>query len=356
VGSFGYRLGESDSKTQIHGYTTNEFIYTMGKDTATGLLNKPSTFDNHYFNVFVGSQIGEKIYAEIQFEYEHGGEEIQARYAQVDYKFSDALIIRAGKFLVPINSFNEFLYPEYINKAISRPFANRNIVPVSWAEVGVQLRGSFELENDLKPYYSVYVVNGLQGTEGGDIRKMRNNHRDKKDNNKSFGGKLGFIMGGLEIGGGLYTGVYTEKDSLRLTIGAFEGAYRTSNLTLRVEYLFAGIQRNPDVLDTLNPLNPLDTRSTINRNGLVIEAAYIIKDRFEPVVRYDFMNWNELIPDPNDPNKLINNDLKDKSRIYLGVNYKISNTMNFKVAYEIITNKGTDVDDNVLSFQLALGF
>lgn len=321
VGSFGYRLGDNASKFQIHGYTTNEFISAQ---------NGVSTFDNHYYNIFVGSNIGEKIFAEIQLEYEHGGEEIQARYAQVDYKVSDLLIIRTGKFLVPINVFNEYLYPEYINKAISRPFMNRNITPTAWAEVGLQLRGSFDINEKTKGFYSAYVVNGLEGEEGGDIRSMRNNHRDRNSDNKAFGGKFGFKSGGFEFGTGVYTGKYTEDGEQGLTIFSTDLGYIKNGFTLRAEYNMANMET---------------TSRTINRDGASITGSYVIKDKVEPVIRYDFMNWD----DPADVTR-------DRSRIYTGINYLISNTMNLKFGYEFISNEGEEVDDNVLSFQLALGF
>ncbi|MEL7146003.1 MAG: hypothetical protein AAFO69_06520 [Bacteroidota bacterium] len=321
VGSFGYRLGDNDSRFNIHGYTTNEFISAQ---------NGVSTFDNHYYNLFVGSSIGDKIFAEIQLEYEHGGEEIQARYAQLDYKVNDALIIRTGKFLVPINVFNEYLYPEYINKAISRPFMNRNITPTAWAEVGVQLRGSFAMGEQTRGFYSAYVVNGLEGEEGGDIRSMRNNHRDKNSDNKAFGGKFGIKNGGLELGTGVYTGKYTADGELGLTIFSVDAGYVNSGLTLRAEYNMANMQT---------------TARDIVRTGASATASYIIKDKVEPILRYDFMNWD----DETDPTK-------DKNRIYAGINYLISNTMNLKFGYEFITNEGAEIDDNVLAFQLALGF
>ena len=145
VGSFGYRLSSDEAKTTIHGYTTNEYFDQEGE---------VSTFDNHYFNVFVGTQVEEKIFAEIQLEYEHGGEVVEIRYAQLDYKVSDAFIIRTGKFLVPINTFNEYLYPEYIYKAISRPFIDRNIVPTAWGEVGLQVRGKLGDKNKSFNYHN----------------------------------------------------------------------------------------------------------------------------------------------------------------------------------------------------------
>ncbi len=321
VGAFGYRLGTNESSVQIHGYVTNEFIDQQ---------ESTSTFDNHYYNLFVGTSLGEQIFAEIQLEYEHGGDDIAVRYAQVDYKISDALIFRTGKFLVPINTFNEYLYPEYIYQSISRPFINRNIAPTAWAEVGAQLRGTFELSNNLNGYYSAYIVNGLEGDEGGDIRAMRNNNRDRNNDNKAIGGRLGVRSSELEVGAGIYNGAYTEDGEHNLTIVSFDAGYTLEDLTLRAEY---GIGR----LET--------STGNIVRTGMAVSAAYLIAKKFQPVGRFDFMNWD----DPTNPTL-------DRNRIYLGFNYLLSNTMNAKIGYEIIGNDGEDVKDNVLALQVALGF
>lgn len=321
VGSFGYRLGDVDSKFQLHGYATNEYI---------DIQESVSTFDNHYFNLLVGSNIGNKVFAEIQLEYEHGGEVIQARYAQIDYKVSDAFIIRTGKFLVPINTFNEYLYPEYINKTISRPFINRNVTPTAWAEVGVQVRGNFDFSDNVNGFYSAYIVNGLEGEEGGDIRSMRNNHRDKNADNKAFGGRLGVNTGALELGTGFYTGAYTADGEHNLSILAIDAGYVKNGFTLRAEY-------NTSTLGT--------STGDITRSGATFTASYIIADKLEPVLRYDYMNWD----DSTDPTK-------DKSRVYIGANYLIASTMNLKAGYEFINNDGIDLDDNVFALQLAIGF
>jgi hypothetical protein len=322
VGSFGYRLSSDSSKVHIHGYTTNEYFDGQ---------NSVSTFDNHYFNLFVGANIRGIIFPEIQLEYEHGGEEIQIRYAQVDIKISDAFIIRTGKFLLPSTSFNEYLYPEYINKNISRAFIDRNIVASAWAEVGVQIRGSFN-KNGWQPFYSVYIVNGLQGEEGGDIRGMRNNHRDKTNDNKAIGGRIGFNKGSFEIGSMLYNGAYSADGKLNLMITGADAAYRTKKLNLRAQYLVANME--------VTPVYGAD----ITRDGFLMEASYIFGKRIEPVMRYDQIDFDDA------------DVTKNKQRFTLGLNYRISSTAVAKISYEVISNDGLSVDDNLFGLQLAVGF
>ncbi|MEK6614877.1 MAG: hypothetical protein AABZ32_02025 [Bacteroidota bacterium] len=327
AGGFGHRLGDEESKIAIHGYTTNEYVDQEG----TKGRNK---FDNHYFNVFISGQIGKKLFAEIQLEYEHAGTELGARYAQVDYKLHDLLVIRTGKFLVPISTFNEYLYPEYINKTWNRPYANYDIIPVAWAETGVQLRGQYKMK-DITPYYAIYMVNGLEGPEGGKIRNMRDNADEANHPNKAVGGKIGFTYKGLEVSGGAYNGKYTKDGKLNLYIGAADVIYKGKALSVRGEYALANMEKWV-IADS--------TKSMIDRHATSITAAYIIKKRFEPVVRHELLNYGST------------DESKTKSRLTVGLNYLITNTANIKLSYEIITNKVKEVDDNRIAIQMAIGF
>ena len=327
AGSFGYRLAESGAAVTLHGYVTSEYIITEGK---------PGTFDQHYFNVFVTGQLGEKIVAEIQLEYEHGGSEVQARYAQVDYLAFPWMIVRTGKFLIPSGPFNEFLYPEFITKTVQRPFVNREIAPTAWADVGVQLRGVIPTAGDWKPSYALYVVNGLEGDEGSGIRGMRGagGFRDKKDNNKAVGGRLGVTFKGFETGGALYNGAYTEDGELDLTIYGFDLAYVAPRFSIRGEYQAATQEQ-----DALG--------DDIDKDGFYVLASVILWDHFEPVIRYDQIDEGiDVSPE------------KDKQRWTLGLNYLFSNFAKVKVNYEIVTDDapGSDKDDNTIGLQFAIGF
>ncbi len=175
TGSFGSRLENLGVKPYVHAYAVIDFMEQQGV---------PSTFNAHYFNVFIGANIAERVIPEVQLEYEHGGDEIQVRFAQIDVRVAeDLLAVRAGKFLVPMGLYNEYLYPEYISKTPQRPFAMREIVPVSWAETGVQLRGRYGWAAHRDMNYALYVVNGLEqkdGKDGGGIRHMRGNNGSPK--------------------------------------------------------------------------------------------------------------------------------------------------------------------------------
>jgi len=188
-GWFGTQLEQLTLKPYVHGYAVVDYRdYDLNR-------GKPiDTFDMHYFNIIVGANIEEKIAAEVLLKYEHGGDDLGIRYGIIDYKIAEPAILLLGKFLVLMGKFNEFLSPEYANKLPDRPKCLWNIVPIVWAESGVQLRGEYELTSDQSVNYAFYVVNGLEQSagEGGNIRNMRGNNRDSNHSNKAYGGRIGF--------------------------------------------------------------------------------------------------------------------------------------------------------------------
>lgn len=240
-GSFGYRLQEYGVAPYLHAYTVVE--WNIERD-------KVNTFDLHYFNLFVGANIRNLAVPEMQVEYEHGGSEIKLRYAQLDVRvFGDTLQIRGGRFLVPFGVFNEFLYPEFISQLPDRPLALREIIPVSWAEVGVQARGrwSWDERQELGVDYALYLVNGLEQRDdvlspkiddGGSIRDMRDNLLDEHNDDKAIGGRLGLRpIPGLSVGVSGYTGAYSVDGAQRLSLGGADATLQIANFQIQSEYV-----------------------------------------------------------------------------------------------------------------------
>lgn len=325
VGSFGKSLSQLSSFVSLNGYATNEFLYYE---------DGTNTFNQHYFNLLASAEISEHIFAEIQMEYEYGGNSLSARYAQVDYKFNDLFIIRSGKFLIPAGEYNEYLYPEFISKTVSRAFVNREIVPVSWGEVGVQLRGQYKPEEDvlLKPFYSVYVVNGLKGINNTGIRGMRGNALDTLSGNLAIGGNIGTqIKDNFNIQFNYYQGDYDIDGKLDLSI--FGSSFGFDNKKLSI---YGSIQAAKQDIEINNKI------SELLKYGFYAQLAYNYKN-FEPVLRYDQINLDGL-------------DVDNRDRVTIGFNYHFYENCVFKANYEIINNEGIDKKDNLFSLQLAVGF
>lgn len=332
TGGFGADLAKNLSFVNFNGYITNEFF--------AGTNGGNSTFDNHYFNIFISSQLTDRIFIEGQLEYEHGGDDIDVRYAYADYKVSEAFVVRSGKFLVPAGQFNEYLYPEYLNKTVSRAYVNREISPSAWGEIGVQVRGRFDTGSSAVPFYSVYVVNGLNGESGAGIRGLRGNSRDSKggNENKAFGAAFGVDLGkNITVAANYYSGKYSSDNQLNLAIMGASFYMDKEKFSVWSEIHLAKQEAYVDADDVTQGVTDL------NKSGFYVQGGYMITDKLEPIVRYDAIKLDGA---PDD----------DRSRVTLGANYYLAKTAVVKVNYELVSDDGADPDDNLLGVQLSIGF
>ncbi|MFH0778570.1 MAG: hypothetical protein V2A71_08070 [Candidatus Eisenbacteria bacterium] len=338
TGSFGKRLEKARVKPNVHGYTdtwyrTNDFNRRANLES----------FNLHYFNVMVGAEIGDQLLTEILLEYEHGGEEVGVRYGILDYSPLKSLTLRAGKFLMPIGRFNEYLYPEYINKLADRPMCLWHIVPTVWAEVGVQARGFFNVTDGVEANYAVFAVNGLQqadGGEGGDIRKMRNNFRDSRNGKKSGGGRVGLAIGkSFGTSFSYYRGAYSVDGEQELIISDVEMELKRNGLLARGEYV--------------NALEAV-TGKDLRKEGFYAETSYRMSALLEPVVRYDQADVMGVAGYDGTPNT------ETTRRTTLGlVLYPlpyVHDLFIFKMNYSFIHDDGSGKKANELVLQTAIGF
>lgn len=332
TGGFGAELAKKVSFVNFNGYITNEYFLPQ-----TGIRS----FDNHYFNIFISSQLTDKIFLEGQLEYEHAGQDVELRYAFADYKFSDAFVVRSGKFLVPAGQFNEYLYPEYLSKTVSRPWVNREISPSAWAEVGIQIRGRIESGGTATPFYSAYMVNGLNGESGDGIRSLRGNARDNKNGgnkNKAIGAAFGTDIGeDITTSVNVYNGKYDTSNELGLTIYGFSFYMDKEKFSIWSEFHAATQQAYNDPSDV--SLGTTD----LSKNGFYLQGGYMITDKIEGILRYDAISLDGS-PDA------------DRQRTTIGANYYLSETAVFKVNYELISDDGADPEDNLIGLQLSIGF
>src|SRR3989338_1518010 len=229
-----------------------------------------STFDNHHFNPIILAKVTENVLMESELEYETGGTDIALEYAQIDWLLNDYVTFVAGKFLVPFGVFNERLHPNWINKVPNRPLPMNEVIPVDWTDVGIQARGNLPLgewfgsvPEQVSMECALYLVNGLEGTEGVSLRSLRTGARTDDNNNKALGGRMGLkLPPWAEFGASLYRGAYTPRNaSDDLTIFGFDGAYFWSDrFELRGELIFT----EQDVLN----------RSSLKKAGWSFQGAY----------------------------------------------------------------------------------
>lgn len=335
AGSFGAGLESFLFDPYIHAYTTFDWVKQEGA---------PNTFDAHYFNVFVGMNVGDLVIPEIQLEHEHGSEEIAVRYAQVDVKVFKDHYVRAGLWLVPFGIYNEFLYPEYLTVLPRGPLvlSHRHVVPVAWNDVGLQFRGTTRLGSTAELDYALYISNGLEQADdpdtpevesGGPIRSLRGNYRDRNHGDKAFGGRIGITpIKGVTAGVSGYSGVYTTDGEHRITLVGGHAAYDRDGITVRVEGAYS--------------IQEAETED-LKRWGTYARAAYAITPWLQPAIGFDIMRLDASAEE-------------DKWGILGGINFrprqKVLPTLIVRVAGGHYVDDGADPGDDIVMGQLTVGF
>ncbi len=328
-----------------------KFIVTGYVDwTYIGQKGKPSTFDLFHFNPIFLFQIDDKLLAEAEIEYEHGGEEIMLEYAQIDYILHDYATITGGKFLIPFGAFNTKLHPSWISKVPSRPLADDRVVPVDWSEAGVMVSGGIQISGYSKVNYAIYVVNGLEGPEGEDIRELRKEadegDRDEVNNNKAVGGRLGIVpVKEIEIGGSVYSGHYNDVVSPRLSLNFFgvDAEFHPRDFfELRGEFN----QVDQEVTDP----SASDSVGFKVRRGYYAQAAL----KLSPL-EIDVLNSVELAIRFSGQD--FGGEANDIKEVSPGINYYVTNTGVMRLFYRLnLEKEGFKKENNQVTFQFAMGF
>ena len=326
------RIGHAQG-LMVSGYADFE-AYVTNLD---GSGNTDFYFDNHHFNLILSGALMTDLIAAAEIEYEHAGEEIAVEYAYIGYTGFKNVRIMAGKFILPFGRFNKDIHPTWINKMIDRPHGFSAVFPQTYSDVGVWVSGAAPMPNGNSFAYDFFAVNGLIGPDGGSIRGMRGNDRDKRtgarDDNKAIGGRLGFELGpaGLDFGTSVYYGNYSDDEAtgkLNLVLFGADVAYRNSGFELRGEVVSASQDA---------------TAGDLTKTGGYVQAAYLVTPKFEPVVRYSARNMPT--------------DAEDNSRFSIGVNFYVSSSAAVRINYHFNGEKsGSESDNNVLATQFTIGF
>ncbi len=282
--------------------------------------------------------------SEFEFEIEDGLTQISLEYLTVDWFINDYMALVAGRFLSPVGQFQQNLHPGWINKLPTAPVGFRHDQAQPVAEVGVQLRGGFTvpiLNDSSLMNYAVYVGNGprLELNPGGDeIEAVEAvGFTSDEDDNKTFGGRLGFLpIPNLEVGisGTLGNIALVNESDRDYDVLGFDMFYRWKNLNLRAEY----IKQKVGAL-----------AASVAPEGQKWEAWYtqasykLLPTKFELVARYS--DYNSKHAD------------QAQEQWALGVNYLFANQGMAKFSYEFNDGlTGEPTDDNKFLVQLSYGF
>ena len=324
------------AKWLVTGYMDWQYSWTQKEDTLTSV----GTFDNYHFNPIFLFQMQDNLLAAAEVEVEHGAE-FELEYAFISYIWNDYVTLTGGKFLVPFGVFNERLHPSWIAKVPTRPYSNDQVIPVAWSEAGIMLSGAVGIA---APYsrvnYNLYLVNGLEGGIGAKMRDLRKeDDRDKKNNNKAVGGRLGVVpYKGVEIGASAYTGKYDAVKSPKLDLNLFgidAEFHHQDFFELRGEFNQVDQAISPDTFQV--------KRGWYAQAALKLGFTEVdILNPVEIVVRYSAQDFG--------------GKAEDFTEFTPCLNYYLASSTIFRIAFRLNQEKENEIDNNEFIFQFAQGF
>jgi len=303
----------------VMGYGNVEYLNQQGSG---------STFDAHNLNLILLGQLRGDIFAAAEVEYEHGGDEIALEYAYLAYTRIKYLNIVAGKFIVPFGSFNAN-HPAWINKVPGRPFGFDRVMPATYSDVGLMVRGGVATGRLTRVTYDAWVVNGLAGDPGADLRGMRDNNLDA-DRSKSVGARLGFVGPmGFDIGASVHTGAYNAEDDLDVTLVGADATFQQAGFELKGELVQATQET---------------ATADLKKNGYYLQASYLAGTWFEPAIRFSQMDF------PGASNR----DLREVS---MGASLYASDVGVLRLFYRVNKERSvTERKDNLFTAQFTVAF
>jgi hypothetical protein len=348
------RIG--DTKFLLTGY---------GFASYTDRRTENSTFSAGFNPIFLWELSDQLLFeSEIEFELttprdnedETGTSETETslEYADMTYILNDYMTVGAGKFLLPLGIFNQYLHPAWINKLPDRPLPYDDEVGIiPEAGIGAFIRGAVPY-GETKWNYALYICNGpaLITDDPDENGMMDFDNFDDNNHNKAVGGRIGFLpIPELEVGYSIQAAQvappnFEDTDALFQVVD-FSYTKQISQLRGTVQLLSEWAWSDVD-----NATYPDTPRFDNDRRGYYIQAAYrptMAEDKYlknlEFVLRYDSL----YVPD-NAPGSA------DEFRWTPGIDYWITPSAVVKVAYQFDEMSGQSEDRNALLLQTAIGF
>ena len=296
------------SGTSVGGYVDLEF--------ANDFTTHARSFDQHRLVPFIYSEITDRLHFGTEIEFEHGVKienadgqaegagEISVEFATMDYRFTEALNLRAGVILSPLGRFN-LVHDSPINELTDRPLVARQVIPSTLSEAGAGLFGTLYPSSSSLLSYELYAVNGFSSELGQPGSDGRLPIRDAQGKHGDIGGQAPIdLVGrlafspflGLELGASAHTGSYGDdlltEPARRATISAFDATFNHGPVDLLAEYARLHVDLDPAV-----------RAPTVGdgREGFYLQGNYHFghgwlsprtSSSFTGVVRYDWVDYN----------------------------------------------------------------
>ena len=286
------------SATTISGY--GEFNYNnYNSDT------RPTQADLRRFVFGIHHRFDERLTFHSEVEFEHAvvskndEGEVEVEQAWLNYKFSDAVNVKGGLFLIPLGILNETHEPPTYY-GVERNEVETRIIPTTWREVGVGMHGL--VGGGLR--YDVGITTGFDSGKLDDpsvgVRSAHQEGQLANAHDLSVYGALNYRSRGLLVGGGVFAGNTGQNGAsnpllkgveARLTMWDVHAQYKVGGLELQAVYA-DGKLADADQLNAAILATSAEPFAAPNRmKGAYVQAAYHVYKRdkldFAPFVRLE---------------------------------------------------------------------
>lgn len=237
VSRLGAAPAASPEATSIFGY--GEVNYNRFRDG-----ERTSKADLRRFVLGFAHRFNDRLMFSSELELEHAiasaedEGEIEMEQAYLDYRFSDAVNLKGGLFLIPLGILNlTHEPPTYYG--VERNEVETRIIPTTWRELGLGVHG---LLGSSGVRYDAGLTTGFNSGKLDDPNTgIRSGHQegaqaDARD--LSVYGALNYQRPGLRVGGGLFTGNTGQNGQANAALRGV--AARLTLWDLHAQYSVAG--------------------------------------------------------------------------------------------------------------------
>ena len=309
----------------INGYSSFEYEKLLGDE---GKGDPNGSFDADLFDLVLNITPTDRLRIASDITFEHGAASednrgnVAVEYAFGEYTVMNALRFRAGKMFTPFGIYNEIHTAKPAFLTVKEPLStNKNHKFGSalrfyprWA-TGLAVLGDGTLSG-IDFDYIVQLSNGEQS--------FTNPYEEDDNKAKALSARLRFIPAdGVQVGLSFYRDMlstYIEDDQGELTVAdeqihllsyGAQAEWNSGNFGVEFEYVFGFIDPESGV--------------KISRDAFTAMVYYLIKDRFTPYVRYEYLN----------PNQDLDND--GANQFIYGVNINIDRGLFVKMEFNTVS-------------------
>jgi hypothetical protein len=351
-------ISKTDRSLTIGGYGEATFNLPEGDN---------AELDIQRLVLLVGYNFSENVQFVSEIEFEHV-EEVFVEQAFVNYSVGDNISLRAGLMLIPMGIVNEYHEPTTFN-GVERPALDNKIVPSTWREIGLGVKGSIP---NISMNYQAYLFNGFKSTsmDGDEIKghlKGSNGLRGGRQkgikstmDTPTFSAKVDYYgIIGLRLGLSGYFGKTQTEDDLEsidgTTVGVsmigLDARYQFRKFSARGQFIYSSLSDTEDY----NMLTGKDLGSEMM--GYYVEGSYNLlpeeaKQKLDAFVRYENYNTHSDVD-----GEISKNEAYDRTDYTFGLSYHIVDGVVVKGDYQIRENalSGSDVK-NQLNFGIGVWF